>query len=405
MTTRAEATLLELAAASGHAPARTGQDPLAAIMAVSRALAADKGVDDTLATVAETAAQLAGARAAAIVLRRSESSSGLAVAGSWGLSPEYASELNRVQPIEIGSGPAGVAAATRRPVVVEDMHADPDFHPWRELAVRERYRAILAVPLLIGSDRRVIGALAVYRDAPGPWPAHQIDLTSTLADHAAIAIQTAKLLEDSRSSVRGLTLLVSSLRAQSHEHANLVHALTGLLAMNEVDEARRLITAVDARYRVVQESVSARIENAVVAGFLLAEAAIAGNVGIELQIEPESRIVELPAALSELDAVTILGNLIHNATEATHDLPRERRRVAVLVADTGRDLVIRVRDWGPGIPHEVRERVFTPGYSTKAEHVGVGLALVRSIVARAGGTVELEDDTSPGAAVLVKVPV
>jgi signal transduction histidine kinase len=405
VTPRPGGTLAVRRRAAAHGGARQAQDPLAAIMAVSRALAEGAVVEDTLGTVASTAASLAGSQAAAIVLRRTESSTGLAVAGAHGLSPEYSSELNRVQPIEIGSGPAGIAAATRRPVVVEDMLADPEFRPWRELAVREHYRAILAVPLQLGSERRVLGALVAYRGTAGPWPAEQIELLSTLADHAAIAIQTAQLLEESRGSVRGLELLVRSLRAQSHEHANLVHALTGLLAMNEVDEARRLITAVDARYRVVQESVSAGIENPVVSGFLLAEAAIAGNGGIELEIEPESRVAELPPSLSELDAVTILGNLIHNATEAIHDLQRDRRRVSVLVAQTARELVIRVRDWGPGIPAEVRERVFRPGYSTKSEHVGVGLALVRSIVNRAGGAVELEEDTSPGTAIVVRVPL
>jgi signal transduction histidine kinase len=378
--------------------------PLAAIMAVSRAVAEAAAVEDTLETIARTAASLTGGHAAAIVLRHSDSSSGLTLAGSWGLSPEYASELNRVRPIEIGSGPAGVAAATRGPVVVDDVLADRDFRPWRALAEQENYRAVLSVPLELGSKRRVIGALVAYRDTPGPWADEQIDLLGMLADHAAIAIQTAHLLDESRSSVRGLSLLVRSLRSQSHEHANLLHALSGLLALDEVDEARRLIAEVDECYRTARDRVSEAIENAVVSGFLLAETAIAGNSGIELLVEPESGVGELPETLGELDAVTILGNLIHNATEAVYDLPRERRRVSVLIAGDGGGLTIRVRDWGPGIPCLARERVFHPGYTTKQEHVGVGLALVRSIVARAGGEIGLEPDVSPGTSFLVRIP-
>jgi signal transduction histidine kinase len=391
-----------LAARSLPRPAEPS--PLAAIMAVSRAVAEAAAVEDTLETIARTAASLTGGHAAAIVLRRSDSSSGLALAGSWGLSPEYASELNRIRPIEIGSGPAGVAAATRGPVVVDDVLADRDFRPWRALAEQENYRAVLSVPLELGSNRRVIGALVAYRDSPGPWSNERIDLLATLADHAAIAIQTAHLLDDSRCSVRGLSLLVRSLRSQSHEHANLLHALSGLLALDEVDEARRLITAVDERYRTVRDRVSEAIENPVVSGFLLAESAIAGNSGIELLVEPESGITDLPETLGELDAVTILGNLIHNATEAVYDLPRERRRVSVLIAGDAAGLAIRVRDWGPGIAREARERVFHAGYTTKQEHVGVGLALVRSIVARAGGEIGLEPDISPGTSFLVRIP-
>jgi sensor histidine kinase regulating citrate/malate metabolism len=76
----------------------------------------------------------------------------------------------------------------------------------------------------------------------------------------------------------------------------------------------------------------------------------------------------------------------------------------VLIADEGDQLVIRVRDWGPGVPPGSAERIFHAGYSTKQEHVGVGLALVRSIVTRAGGHVGLDSDVSPGAAFVVRIP-
>ena len=102
--------------------------------------------------------------------------------------------------------------------------------------------------------------------------------------------------------------------------------------------------------------------------------------------------------------MTILGNLIHNATEAVYDLPRERRRVSVLIAGDAGELMIRVRDWGPGISLDARERIFHAGYSTKQEHVGVGLALVRSVVSRAGGRVGLECDITPGTAFVVRIP-
>ena len=125
-----------------------------------------------------------------------------------------------------------------------------------------------------------------YRDSAGPWAAEQIDLLATLADHAAIAIQTAHLLDESRSSVRGLSLLVRSLRSQSHEHANLLHALSGLLALDEVGEARQLITAVDESYRTARDRVSEAIENPVVSGFLLAETAIAGSSASSSQSSP-----------------------------------------------------------------------------------------------------------------------
>jgi signal transduction histidine kinase len=380
-------------------------DQLTAIMAVSRAVAEGRALEETLAMIAEAGASMARAESAAIVLRERESTTGLAVAGSYGLSPEYAQELNSVRPIEVGHGPSGVAAATRKPVPVSDVFEDPIFGPWRNLAAQEHYRAMVSVPLQLGSGRRVIGVLNAYRRRTGEWAPEEIELLVSLADHAAIAIQTAQLLDESRRQVRGLSLLVRSLRAQSHEHANLVHAIYGLLAIDEVGEAQQLIAAADDRYRLAHAQVSDNIENSLVSGFLLAESAIAGNGGVRVEIDPGSSLWAVPPTLTDLDAITILGNLIHNANEAVLEVEDEsRRRVSVLIAGRDDGLVIRVRDWGPGIPPDSVGRVFTAGYSTKPDHVGVGLSLVRSIVQRAGGEISIDSAVSPGTAFHVHIP-
>jgi signal transduction histidine kinase len=65
---------------------------------------------------------------------------------------------------------------------------------------------------------------------------------------------------------------------------------------------------------------------------------------------------------------------------------------------------VRVRDWGRGIPAQDAPSIFQPGFSTKNGHVGVGLALVRGIVHRACGELELEAGIEPGASVVVRIP-
>jgi signal transduction histidine kinase len=378
-------------------------DQLTAIMAVSRAVAEGQELGDTLSMIAETAAGAARAQAAAIVLRRRESATGLVVAGSYGLSPSYADELNERRPIEVGAGPSGLAAATRRPVLVTDVMTDPLFEPWRKLAVREHFRAVASIPLMLGEGRRVIGVLNVYRKSTRAWAPEQVEVLVALADHAAIAIQTARLLDDTRRQVSGLSLVVRSLRTQSHEHANLVHAVYGLLAIGEVDEARRLIATADDRYRLAHEGVEGLVDNAVISGFLLAETAIAGNADIRLEVDPATSVGALPANVSELDAVTILGNLIQNAVDAVSAMPLERRRIVVLLDDADGGLRIRVRDFGAGIQPGAEDELFTAGYSTKSEHTGFGLSLVRSIVHHAGGTVAVEHE-HPGVAFDVRIP-
>jgi signal transduction histidine kinase len=385
-------------------PSRSVQDRLVAIMAVSRAVAEAEALEETLDTISRTAAQLVGATGAAIILRTQESATGLAVAGAHGLSEEYAEELNRIRPIEVGKGPSGVAAAKGTPVAVADALVDPIFKPWRRLARREHYRAMVSVPLRLGANSYVIGVLNAYRSAPGEWTRNDIDLLLSLADHAAIAIRTAQLLDESRRQVRGLSLVVRSLRTQSHEHSNLLHAVYGLLALGEVDEALGLIASSDTRYHSAYAQATERIENTTLSGFLVAEALIAGNSGINLRVDGRSRLRALPPGFSDLDAITILGNLLHNATEAVSDVPKTRRRVTVLVSDRNGELVLRVRDWGLGIAARDVPRVFTSGYSTKADHVGIGLSMVRSIATRARGDVAIERPSGTGTAIRVRIP-
>lgn len=371
---------------------------LAAIMAISAAVAEGGELDETLGQIARAAAQLVSAEAAAIILREAVSDTGLAVAGSYGLSEEYADYLNRRRPIEVGKGPSGLAVERGEPVAIADVFEDPIIAPWRDLAIREHYRALVSVPLRRGS---IIGVLNAYRAEPGEWTPREVNVLSLLAAHAAIAITTAHLLDNSRRQINGLSLMVRSLRAQTHEHSNRLHAIYGLLTLGETVEARRLIASVEEGYHSVYGNVTGRIENATLAGFLVAEAAIARQSDIELVLDRRSRLVDLPAQLSDLDAITILGNLLHNAVEAVSTMPRSRRRVSVKILQQRGETVFRVRDWGPGVAESEIERIFERNCTTKPGHSGIGLTLVAGVARRCRGHVEVERPRGGGFSISV----
>ncbi|WP_232224543.1 sensor histidine kinase [Microbacterium sp. 1.5R] len=87
----------------------------------------------------------------------------------------------------------------------------------------------------------------------------------------------------------------------------------------------------------------------------------------------------------------MLGNLIDNAMDAAATGAERWVGVSLRPSKNG-GIVLEVSDGGDGIPSDLRERVFTQGFSTKpaSNHGrGVGLALVRAVVAGVGGTVEL----------------
>jgi sensor histidine kinase regulating citrate/malate metabolism len=97
----------------------------------------------------------------------------------------------------------------------------------------------------------------------------------------------------------------------------------------------------------------------------------------------------------------VLGNLIDNALDAAAGGERRPPLVRVFLADDAGALLVRVRDTGAGVPESDRARVFEPGYSTKeGTGRGVGLSLVRELVERRGGWIEVHDaDDGRGGAV------
>jgi GAF domain-containing protein/anti-sigma regulatory factor (Ser/Thr protein kinase) len=381
----------------GDARSATSEE-LGAIMAISAAVAEGDELGDTLGRIARAAAQLVSSQAAAIILRESVSETGLAVAGSYGLSPEYTEHLNRRHPLEVGKGPSGLAVERGSPVAIADVLETPMFAPWRDLAIREHYRSLVSVPLRRGTT---IGVLNAYRSEPGEWTQREVDVLSLLAAHAAIAIQTAHLLDDSRRQVNGLSLMVRSLRAQTHEHSNRLHAIYGMLALGETVEARRLVASVEEGYHSLYGNVTARIENATLAGFLVAEAAIARESGIDLFLDRRSRLQDLPHQLSDLDAITVVGNLVHNAVEAVAAMPRRRRRVSVRIIEQPGKTSFRVRDWGPGVAPEDVEEMFKRDCSTKPGHSGIGLTLVGNVARRCRGAIDVEHPRGGGLSVTV----
>lgn len=99
--------------------------------------------------------------------------------------------------------------------------------------------------------------------------------------------------------------------------------------------------------------------------------------------------------------VQVLVNLLLNAVDVT---PRGGT-VRVWIAHHAPDAWIAVRDTGPGIAHDERERIFRPFFTTKGQGTGLGLSISRQIVMRHQGSLRVEDTPGGGATFLVALPV
>jgi two-component system CitB family sensor kinase len=199
----------------------------------------------------------------------------------------------------------------------------------------------------------------------------------------------------------GVQGVADGLRAQAHGFANKLHVISGLLELGRVEQAVSFISNERSGGTLAGVTGRTGIQELEVAALLLMKQARAEELGIATTIDPDSTLPVLASRASaeilRADLVTIIGNLLDNAAEATGSGGRisvsVRERQAPNCAGT---LVISVSDSGGGIAPALRERVFTPGYSSKAARPGpvstgrgIGLTLVKRIATRHGGTVEI----------------
>jgi len=113
--------------------------------------------------------------------------------------------------------------------------------------------------------------------------------------------------------------------------------------------------------------------------------------------------------LIEVDPIQIqqvLVNLVSNALDAMRQTPPDRRKVEISTAGNGENEVrLSVRDHGTGIRYEVHERLFDQFFTTKEQGLGMGLAIVRSIVESHGGKIQAENVADGGALFYFTLPV
>lgn len=99
----------------------------------------------------------------------------------------------------------------------------------------------------------------------------------------------------------------------------------------------------------------------------------------------------------------ILLNLIRNSVEALEGAPEPQVRVE-LSRQPGRGVRISVSDNGPGLPREVKDKLFEPFVTTKASGTGLGLPIAKRLVESLGGTLQFHDNQPHGAVAEILLP-
>lgn len=202
----------------------------------------------------------------------------------------------------------------------------------------------------------------------------------------------AGAIRDTLASAESMRTLGEALRAQTHEHGNRMHAALGLLEAGRTDDAMGILAASAKQSQALVDQVTARTQgDPTVGALLLGKASQAAERGIvwSASIAPDAP----RSVLTPIDAVALVGNLIDNALDAAAaGGPPRWVRIAMSRTADG-EFALSVADSGETPGPELRARMFDRGFTTKpagAEGRGIGLALVRSVVDGAGGTLVLE---------------
>ncbi|MFG2981939.1 ATP-binding protein [Streptomyces sp. NPDC048258] len=216
----------------------------------------------------------------------------------------------------------------------------------------------------------------------------------TLRDHTELQVLAGELDHE-----RGFT---QALRSQAHEAANRLHTVVSLIELGRAQEAVEFATAELELAQALTDEVVTAVGEPVLVALLLGKAAQAHERGVELVVTPDSTAVDGgPGTPPARDLVTVVGNLVDNAMDALTGVPGGR--IAVTVRSGADGLLLRVTDSGPGLPEGVD--VFRRGWSGKGEGRGLGLALVRQVAQRHGGTAEAAQPPEGGAEFTVRLPV
>jgi two-component system, LuxR family, sensor kinase FixL len=171
--------------------------------------------------------------------------------------------------------------------------------------------------------------------------------------------------------------LLADISADARRASDVVRAIRGMIKKEQT-----------ARHRINLNDVVTNVVH------MIGSDALLHTCELKTSLEPALPTVEIdPVQIQQ-----VLINLIVNAFDAMRDTPVSKRKVEIMTQRNGDGAVcISVRDHGVGISEEMRSQIFEQFFTTKPEGLGMGLAIVRSIIEAHAGTIEAKNAEGEGA--------
>jgi signal transduction histidine kinase len=126
--------------------------------------------------------------------------------------------------------------------------------------------------------------------------------------------------------------------------------------------------------------------------------------GRDATLTEETGAIDLGCAVDQFRLEQVFRNILENALAACADPVRIDVRCAAAETGGRPALLVAIRDNGPGLGAEQRQRIFEPFYTTKTKGTGLGMAIAKRIVEAHGGAISVGPDEGPGAEIQVLLP-
>jgi GAF domain-containing protein len=380
-----------------------------------------------LGTLVESAARLCQAENVQIFLRDGEV---YRLTAYNGFSPEY-QEYVKQHPITPGRGTLVARTALDVAAVhIPDVLADPEY-TWHEGQRLAGFRAMLGVPLL--REGSCVGVMAMTRATPQPFTTRQIQLVTTFADQAVIAIENVRLFDEIQDKSRQLEEASQHksqfLANMSHELRTPLNAILGyteLMADGAYGEPSEKMLGILKRLEANGKHLLGLINDVldlskIEAGQLVLELSdysvqdIAQTVRSTLEpLAADKKLAfklelapELPAGHGDGRRLTqVLINLVGNAIKFT-----DAGEVVIKAAANNGSFHVSVRDTGPGISATDQAKLFQEfqqadnAITKKKGGTGLGLAISKRIIEMHGGKIWVESQVGQGSTFAFTLPV
>jgi GAF domain-containing protein/anti-sigma regulatory factor (Ser/Thr protein kinase) len=362
---------------------RRARERIEHVQAVTDAALAHLGLEELLAVLLPRIRDILRADTCAFLLLDPETDE-LVARAALGIEEEVEQGVR----IPVGGGFAGRVAASKQPVILDDLDTAHVLNP----ILREKgIRSMLGVPLLVASE--AIGVMHVGSLVKRRFTDSDVELLQLVAERVAIAIERAQLHEETMQLDQ---LKLNFVAIASHElrtpATSVYGALTTLVSRPGLPEETRqelLVTAeqqADRLRRLIEQLLDLSRLDAralTVAPRPVVLRSVLGDIAATAPAEAALRL-EVPADLAVVADPLVLDRVVANllANAIRHGAPP----VTISAERRDRSIRIAVEDSGGGVPEELRGRLFERfARSDAGRGTGLGLAIARAYAQAHGG--------------------